>query len=195
MLDELKKFLQRELDEIKQNKFRAIGIAACFIVALIFWIVDDSSGGEEIILDEPTPIADAPPATKDFPVVSLPEEKSPEGVTLVLGANADPIFIGDPFVGAEKPKPLPQPPPKITMPPAPPIVIQPPPKISEPPKPQEKFILTGTAISGTNKIAMFLRGKETLFLTIGEEIGGKKISDITPDFVTFADGEVLTIRN
>ena len=195
MLDELKKFLQRELDEIKQNKFRAIGIAACFIVALIFWIVDDSSGGEEIILDEPTPIADAPPATKDFPVVSLPEEKSSEGVTLVLGANADPIFIGDPFVGAEKPKPLPQPPPKITMPPAPPIVIQPPPKISEPPKPQEKFILTGTAISGTNKIAMFLRGKETLFLTIGEEIGGKKISDITPDFVTFADGEVLTIRN
>ena len=193
MLDELKKFLQRELDEIKQNKFRAIGIAACFIVVLIFWIVDDSFGGEEIILDEPTPIADAPPATKDFPVVSLPEEKSPEGVTLVLGANADPIFIGDPFVGAEKPKPLPQPPPKITMPPAPPIVIQPP-QISEQLKPQEKFILTGTAISGTNKIAMFLRGKETLFLTIGEEIGGKKISDITPDFVTFADGERVFIQ-
>jgi len=48
--------------------------------------------------------------------------------------------------------------------------------------------LTGTAISGENKIAMFLRGNETLFLTIGEEIGGRKISDITPDFVTFEDG-------
>ena len=193
MPDELKKFLQRELDELKQNKFRVIGIVACFIVVLILWIVDDSSGGEEIILDEPTPIVDAPPATKDFPVVSLPEEKSPEGVTLVLGANADPIFIGDPFVGAEKPKPLPQPPPKITMPPAPPIVIQPP-QISEQLKPQEKFILTGTAISGVNKMAMFVRGKETLFLTIGDEIGGKKISDITSDFVTFADGERVFIQ-
>ena len=55
-------------------------------------------------------------------------------------------------------------------------------------EPKENFILIGTAISGENKTAMFLRGSETLFLTVGEEIGGQKISDITPDFVTFENG-------
>ena len=192
MSDKLKEILQHELEELKQNKIRAIALGVCFIVLLIFWLTDDSSDGEEINLNEPSN-AEKPPATKDLPVVSLPVEKSADGVTLVMGANADPLFIGDPFAGNEKPKP----PPKVVTPPVPPIVIQPPPQIPEQPKPQpqEEIILTGTAISGANKIAMFLRGKETLFLTIGEEIGGKKISDITPDFVTFADGEVLTIRN
>ena len=182
MSDELKKILQRELEELKQNKIRAVALGVCFIVLLIFWISDDASDGEEIVLNE-TP----PPVTKDLPVKILPVEKSPDGVTKVLGANADKLFIVDPFAGKEKPLP----PPKIEFPP--PVVIQPPPqeKISEP---AEKIILTGTAISGANKTAMFLRGKETLFLTIGEEIGGKKIFDISPDFVTFENGEKVFIQ-
>ena len=77
----------------------------------------------------------------------------------------------------------------------PPIVIQPPPQLVEQPKPKEKIILTGTAISGESKTAMFLRGKETLFLTIGDEIGGRKISDITRDAVIFADGLIMTIEH
>ena len=192
MPDGLKKILQHELDELKQNKIRATALGVCFMVLLIFWATDDSSVGEEISLNEEPPAVDTQPATKDLPVVNLPT-KSPDGVTLVLGANADPLFVGDPFAGKEKPKPAP-PPPKVILPPIPPATPQPQPQPSAPPQPQEKITLTGTAISGENKTAMFLRGKETLFLTVGEEINGKKISDITPDFVTFADGERIFIQ-
>ena len=183
MPDELKKFLQHELEELKQNKIRSIALGVCFVVLLIFWISDDTSGGEEINLAEETP----PPVTKDLPAVNLPAEKSPDGVTLVLGANADELFISDPFAGKEKNKP----PPKTVE--LPPVVIQPPPQ-EKPVKPEEKIFLKGTAISGANKLAMFLRGKETLFLTIGEEIGGKKIFDISPDFVTFEGGKRIFIQ-
>ena len=108
---------------------------------------------------------------------------------IILGATADRLFIGDPFAVEEKVEPEP-PPPEPTTPlpkiPPPSIIIEPTP---EPEQPKEKIILTGTAISGNSKTAMFLRGDETLFLTIGEEIGGRKISDITSDFVTFDNGE------
>lgn len=184
MSDGLKKFLQNELDELKQNKIRAIALGVILAFLLILWITDDSSCGEEIILTE------EPPVTKDLPVTNLPVEKIPDGVTIVIGANADELFIGDPFEGVEKPKP--PPPPKIPEV-VPQIVIQPPPPPipQEPAEPQEKVILTGTAISGSNKTAMFLRGEETLFKTVGEEIGGKIISDITAEFVTFKSGESL----
>ena len=182
MLDELKEILRRELDELKQNKIRVGALAACAIVLLIFAITDDTSDGEEIILEE------SPPVTKDLPVKILPVPKSPDGVKIVLGANADRIFIGDPFASEEESKilPPPQPTPPLPKIPAPTTSTIPPQSRIESKK--EKFVLTGTAISGENKIAMFLRGNETLFLTIGEEIGGRKISDITPDFVTFEDG-------
>ena len=53
MFDELKKFLQRELDEIKQNKFRVAAMIGVAVFTIIFWIVDDSSRGEEIDLSPP----------------------------------------------------------------------------------------------------------------------------------------------
>ena len=198
MPDELKKLLSRELDELKQHKLRATALGVCVVVLLIVWTIDDSSGGEEIILN------DAPPVTKDLPVKSLPVKplpvaKSPDGVTVVLGANADALFIGDPFAGEEKPKPKPTQPTTTPLPTIPPpqVVIQPPapPQPPQLEKPKELLTLTGTAISGDNKTAMILRGKETLFLTIGDVIDGRQIVDITPDFVTLDDGEVLTIRN
>ena len=181
----MKDFLRHELDELKQNKVRAIALGVCFVVLLIFWATDDSSGGEEIILDEP-------PLTKDLPVKVLPVEKSPDGVTLVLGANADELFIGDPFAGEDKPEP----PSQVTPPHVPSILIQPPPveQPKQPKQPKERIILTGTAISGEVKTAMFLRDKETLFLTVGEEIGGKKISDISAEFVTFEDGQRVYLQ-
>lgn len=189
-LDELKKLLSHELDELKENKFRAGALGVCFAVLLIFWAIDDNSDGEEIAIDEP------PPLTKDLPVKQLPVTKSPEGVTLVLGANADALFIGDPFAFEEKPKPQPpQPPPPLPeIPePTPPVVIQPMPEPEvEPPK--EPITLTGTAISGNSKTAMFLRGKETLFLTVGEEIDGRLIVDITSESVTFASGECVYLQ-
>lgn len=183
MPEELKEILRRELDELKQNKIRVGILAACVVILLIVWITDGSDG-EEIVLTE------EPPLTKDLPIKTLPVAKSPDGVKIILGATADRLFIGDPFAVEEKVSPEPPPTPKSTPPlpkiPPPSIIIEPPP---EPEKPKEKFILTGTAISGDNKTAMFLRGDETLFLTIGEEIGGRKISEISPDFVTFEDGE------
>ena len=106
---------------------------------------------------------------------------------------ADELFVSDPFAGEEKPKPKQQPP-KSFVEPVPQIVIQPLPQPVEQPKPQEKIILTGTAISGENKTAMFLRDKETLFLTVGEEIGGKKILDISVDFVMFEDGQKVYLQ-
>ena len=117
----------------------------------------------------------------------MPE--SPDGVKIVLGATSDELFIGDPFQGKEKP-PLPK---KVELPTIPPpqsIQPQPPPKV----EPKEKIFLTGTAVSGDNKIAMFLRGKENFFGTIGDEVGGRIISDITPDFVIFADGKRVYIQ-
>ncbi|MBR4152491.1 MAG: hypothetical protein IKT98_05975 [Selenomonadaceae bacterium] len=183
MPDELKEILQRELEELKQNKIRVIALVVCFIILLIIWITDDNSDGEEITLNEP------PPVTKDLPMKTLPTDKNPDGIKVVMGANADRLFISDPFEFEEEPKPKPPTPtPPLPKIPAPSTVIEPKPEpIIEQPK--EQIILTGTAISGENKTAMFLRGNETLFLTIGEEIDGRKISDITPDFVTFDNGE------
>lgn len=191
MLDELKNFLSHELDEIKKDKVRVIGLVVCLIALLIFLAVDDSSSGEEIILN------DKPPATKDLPVKVLHVEKSPDGVTKVLGAKADALLIEDPFAVEEKPKLEPPPPridnraPKISEV-VPPIAIQPPKPKTEPSK--ETLTLKGTAISGDNKRAMILRGDETLFLTIGDEISGRKISDITADFVTFDNGERVYLQ-
>ena len=182
----MKDFIRHELEELKQNKVRAIALGVCFVVLLIFWATDDSSGGEEIILE------DEPPLTKDLPVKVLPVEKSPDGVTLVLGANADELFIGDPFAGEDKPEP----PSQVTPPHVPSILIQPPPveQPKQPKQPKDRIILTGTAISGEIKTAMFLRDKETLFLTVGEEIGGKIISDISAEFVTFEDGQRVYLQ-
>ena len=191
MPDELKEILRRELEELKQNKIRVGALAACAIVLLIVAITEDGSDGEEIILDEP------PPVTEDLPTKIISVPPSPDGVKIVLGATADRIFIGDPFETEEEIKFVP--PPQPATQPAPPLPIIPAPSIPLPPpeskpEPQEQIILLGTAISGENKTAMFLRGNETLFKTIGEEIGGRTISDITPDFVAFTDGRRIYLQ-
>ncbi|MBR1805415.1 MAG: hypothetical protein IJ774_03405 [Selenomonadaceae bacterium] len=194
-MNELKTWLaerfRRDFDELKQNKIRVIALAVCGVLGIAFILTDDGSDVEEIDLD-------SPPLTKDLPVQKLPAKvpaKTPEsldGVKIVLGANSEPLYVGDPFAVPPKPKPAPkvEPPPKIELPPIPSPQIQP----SQPTAPKEKIVLTGTAISGTNKTAMFLRDKKTEFLTVGDEIGGRIISDITPDFVTFNDGTRLYLQ-
>lgn len=194
-MNELKTWLaerfRRDFDELKQNKIRVIALAVCGVLGIAFILTDDGSDVEEIDLD-------SPPLTKDLPVQKLPAKvpaKTPEsldGVKIVLGANSEPLYVGDPFAVPPKPKPAPkvEPPPKIELPPIPSPQIQPP----QPTAPKEKIVLTGTAISGSNKTAMFLRDKKTEFLTVGEEIGGRIISDITPEFVTFNDGTRLYLQ-
>ena len=188
--DKLAEWFRRDLDELKQNKVRVIALGVCFVMLVAFWLTDDGSDVEEIDVD-------APPVTKDLPVQKLPAKvpaqtpEAPDGVKIVLGANSDTLYVGDPF--AAPPKPKVEPPPKVTLPPIPPSQpIQPP--QPQPTAPTERIILTGTAISGTKKTAMFLRGKETVFLSVGDEIGGRIISDVAPDFVTFADGKRLYLQ-
>ena len=99
MPDEFREILRRELDELKQNKIRVIALGVCFIVLLFFWITDDGANEEEILITESPPA----PVTKDLPVKNLPVAKTLEGVKVVLGANADGLFISDPFAGEENP--------------------------------------------------------------------------------------------
>lgn len=192
MNDELKaklmEFLRRDLDELRKNKTRTIALVACFFGLLIYAWEPEGSNVEEIDLNQPV--------TKDFPVQKLPDKPAqmPEtfnGVKIVLGASNEELHIADPFAGIEKPKPEP---PKVELPKIPPPSqpVQPP--QVQPSAPKEKITLTGTAISGDNKTAMFLRGKQTIFVTVGEEIGGRIIYDISPDFVTFADGARLYLQ-
>ena len=203
MSDELKelfaKFFSRELDELRRNKTRTIALAVCVVGSAIAYVVLNDDG-EEIDLN------DTPPVTKDLPAKDLPAKnssdkkisaqvsESPDGVKIVLGATTDELLIADPFQGKEKPPPPKKVEPPTIPPPVPPlpqpIQQQPPPKV----EPKEKIILTGTAVSGDNKVAMFLRGKENFFGTIGDEVGGRIISDITPDFVTFTDGKRVYIQ-
>lgn len=181
MSDELKKFLNDEIQELKRNKIRTAAIGVCLIFLIGIWIMDYISGNEEIDLSDS--IVKSPPDTKDMPKKPLPVPITVDGVTPVLGAVADPLIIADPFAGQEKLKPSQ----KVIEP----VTIQQPPQIPQPP--QEKITLTGVAL-GVNKTAMFKRDNETIFLTIGDELNGKQIVDITADFVTFADGSRLFVQ-
>ena len=188
--DKLAEWFRRDLDELKQNKIRVIALGVCFVMAVAFWLTDDGSDVEKIDLD-------APPATKDLPVQQLPAKispmpEAPDGLKIVLGATNDEIFVGDPFAVPPKPKPPKVEPPKVELPQIQPQPIQPP--QPQPSAPKEKIVLTGTAISGTNKTAMFLRDKKNVFLNVGDEIGGRIIADITPDFVIFTDGKRLYLQ-
>ena len=175
MSDKLKEFLRGELEELKQNKIRVAAIGVCLVVLIGVWLTDDTSGGEEVDLSKTT--VDKPPTTKDVPAKPSPAPINVDGVTPVLGAVADPLIIADPFAGIDKPKPPPKP--------VAPVNFQLPPTIPQPS--QEKITLTGTAL-GEVKTAMFLRGNKTIFLTIGDELNGRRIVDITADFVAFDDG-------
>ena len=188
--DKLAEWFRRDLDELKQNKIRVIAVVVCLVMLIAFKLTDDGSDVEKIDLD-------APPATKDLPVQQLPAKispmpEAPDGLKIVLGATNDEIFVGDPFAVPPKPKVEPPKvePPKVELPQIQLQPIQPP----QPSAPKEKIVLTGTAISGTNKTAMFLRDKKNVFLYVGDEIGGRIIADITPDFVIFTDGKRLYLQ-
>ncbi|MCR5834630.1 MAG: hypothetical protein K6G55_08310 [Selenomonadaceae bacterium] len=195
MPDKLKEYLTNELNELKEHKARAIVMVVCVIFLLVILTTEDSSGGEDIDLNAPPKIEQTQtvtenkpaqtvpkPATKDLPVKPLATEKLPRDVKLVLGANAERLTISNPFIGEEKPKPESKTVPTNSTAPPSVTMIQPP----IIPKSKEKVMLTGVAIGGI-KTAMFLRGNETIFLTIGDEINGRQIADITADFVLFTD--------
>ena len=189
--DELKKIWQNDLKEIRENKIRFAGLCISFIIAAGLLLTDDS-GGEEIILTEtpPSEVVETSDTNKNIVTIKRAENSNVnENIKIVIGANSDDLFVGDPFKVPMKEK--------IEKPPElPPVIISPP--VAQV---KTKFILRGIAIVGANKSAIVQKiidndkkaGEENLILGLGDNINGKKIVDIATDSVILEDGEILNI--
>lgn len=202
MSDKFKNFWQKDLNELKENPLRFGGLLICFIALVILFFSDDG-GGEQINTSKnPAPVETVEkPATvaNDTKIITVKNAKNSnadKNITVVLGANSENAVVHDPFKIPQKEK-FDTPPP-AEIPTVQPAII--PPVAQEPPKLSEKFILRGTAIVGYNKSALIQiisndknSAAENLILEIGDTLGGKKIIDISQDFLTFDDGEILFI--
>lgn len=201
MSDKLKNFWQKDLNELKENPLRFGGLLICFIAAVALFFSDD--GGEQVNISEnPVPVENVEtpaPVANDTKVIAVKNAKNSsddKNITVVLGANSEELIVHDPFKVPQKEK-------IETLPPAEIPTVQPviiPPVAQEQPKLSEKFILRGTAIVGYKKSALIQMisndknsAAENLILEIGDTLGGKKIIDISQDFLTFDDGEILFI--
>ena len=206
----MKDFLKAQLDKVRENKLRFGFLLAALFVTIIFAVTDPFERGEEIDL-EPQTISQVETVPTQA-VENLPERNvtpaTNGNVKAVIGANADEIYIYDPFK-SPAPEKVAEPPKvevpvkaddKPSTPPEPVIIIQPAPEVPAPPKPPEiKFVLQGVAL-GENKVAMVQKiseGKllEMLFVKIGDKLNGKKIADISEDFLTFDDGNRMYFEN
>ena len=180
------KFFKQEIEEIRQNKVRVIGLVLCFVFAIVFLIWNYFDTGEEIILTEKPSDEE-----KNISVQKVPEQN----ITAVIGANSDVLFVKNPFHSKkeilEEEKEVEKS--ELTE------------KISEPVEDikistpvDEKFVLSGTAITSEEKTALVQHTKnsvsENLFLSVGDTVGNKKIIDIEEDFILLEDGEKLYLN-
>lgn len=187
------KFWQDNLKEIQENKIRFAGICICFLVAVILFLNDDN-GGEEIILAETPQIETAEKIDAGAKIITVQNSTVPnfnENIKVVLGANSEDLFVGDPFKFPPKEKV--EPPPEL-----PPVIVAPP--VAQIQISTERFILRGTAIIGNNKTALIQKisandkTEENLIFGIGDIINGKKIVEIATDSVILEDGETLYLE-
>lgn len=194
------KFLQSNLEEIKQNKIRFAAVAICFSVAVILLLTDENSAGEEINLTEnPAPVENAATDKKIIPVKDAKISAADKNITVVLGANSENLYVHDPFKFPPEEKVEEIAPVEIPkIPEVQPVIITPPPPVAQDSnKPEVKIILRGTAIIGDKKSALIQvisdknSAAENLIFEVGEILNGKKISNITQDYLTFDDGEIL----
>ena len=199
----MKDFLKSQLEEIRENKLRFGLLIICLVVAIIYAFADSFDSGEEINLDAPQKVAQVESPAKNISSTSEKVTVTSDKVKAVIGANADDVFIYDPFKNpapakVETPVKVDEVDAKVekTLPPAEPAIV-PPPVVEVPMPPEDNFILRGTALAD-NKTAMVEKisnGKaEMLFLQIGEKINGKAIIDIAQDFITLDDGNILYIE-
>lgn len=198
----MKKFLESQLEEIRENKLRISSLIVCLIGAIIFAVYDSWESGEEINLDAPQNVAQVERPVKDISETNKKITVSSEKVKAVIGANADEVFIYDPFKNPTPPVKVEEVPVKVEekiLPPTPPtesvnIML---PVVEVPKPPEDNFFLRGTALAD-NKTALIEKisnGKtETLFLQIGDKLNDKIIVDIATDFVTLDDGSNLYIE-
>ena len=180
----MKEFFKSQLDEISQNKLR-IGLLTLILIGTLIYASTDFETGEEIELDE---------TAKDLSAKTVAVNS--EKVKSVIGASNEEFYIYDPF---HNPAPPDEKVEEILPPVEPVIIVQPVEKVEEVPKPpEEKFILKAVALS-ENKTALVEKisegNVETIFVKIGDTIGGKKISDIDADFIKFDDNSIMTIEN
>lgn len=204
--DFIKKFWQREKEEIEKNKFR-IGAIIFFAFVAIIFSISDFGKSEEIILSETPQVEEKNSQPAEVKKISeVAEEKnsavqkiSDENIISVVGANSEPLLVGNPFLTyevekifeVEEDKKIP-----AAENISPQIVIT----QTEPKKiftVEEKFILSGTAISGNNRTALVqhYRGKNfegTIILQVGDTLKGKKVIEITDDNLTLEDGEKIS---
>ena len=177
------KFFKAEIEEIRQNKVRVIGLVLCLIFALGLVVWNYFGTGEEIIVEE-NPIDKKNDSVKKV---------SAQNVIEVIGANSDILFVQNPFRAEKILEEEKIEPPKVEE------------KISEPveeveiiPQIEEQFILVGTAITSEEKTALIQHKKnsvsENIFVTVGEELGGKKILDITEDYILLDGGEKVYLN-
>lgn len=193
----LQNLLQSNLEEIKENKIRFAAVLILFILAIILFLNEENSGGEEINLAEkPAPVENSPPENlpadkKIITVKNSATSNADKNITAVLGANAENLYVHDPF----------KTPPKVQLPPEIPAVIIPTPVAQVPSAPTLKFALRGTVIIGYKKSALIQiisndknSANENLILEIGDTLNGKKILDINQDSVTLEGGEILYLN-
>ena len=207
----MEKFFKAQLEEIRKNKIRFGLLVAALIVAVICAIADSQGGGEEIEL-EPKQVAQVEKNSVEENI-SVPQKNSSvsDNVTVVIGANANEVYVADPFKKTAPSKKETQtatseiaaqenissvekklPPDEVEE------VVTLPAEIPAPKPPEEKFILRGIALGEvkTALIEKVVSGKiETLFLRVGDSVGGKKILDITNDFVILENDEKLELTH
>lgn len=217
--DRLKEFYYREINEIKQNKLRFGAIIATFVASVAMFFITDTETEVTAAADNVSPKIVAA-SNDDLPddklSVKNKSDKSASKVTSITGLEraSDSVELINPFKSD-----LPKPPveKKSTEPAAIPL----PPSIPAPTKTvdadsQVVLILKGTAISGDKKMAIIQRSvdsknqskkskssktektdvskNESLILNVGDDIDGKRIVDISKDFVVFDTGQRLYIH-
>ncbi|MBR1730405.1 MAG: hypothetical protein IJ728_12880 [Selenomonadaceae bacterium] len=204
MKELLKKFLERERNEIIQHKQRFIAIIVAFVASIICIFAFNTDEETTTQSTDPKKVVE----TADNKPVQKSKNKSVErksilGLDKIVAENE----IVNPFkVDIEKPPEVKNSEIKTDVK----TINQPTLSIKNVlPKDEEKIILTlnGTAISGDKKMAIIQRNIvnkhnskdekkqiESLLLNVGDSVDGRKIIDIGKNFVAFDDGQKLYIQ-
>ena len=211
--DKIKNFFENERAEIEKHKFRLVFSFLLLLATIIFVFTNfDDNEEEELNLNETPSIEEKTAVEKNLPTEKQPEVKkvSEENIVPVIGANSEILFVRDPFklseseietekTAEEKKVEQPTVEEKVSTVSAPSVIFSPPEltkKSSPPSEETEFFALSGTAIGENQKTALvkhFKKDKftETLMLTVGDTLNGKKIIEITEDFLQLDGGEKI----
>jgi len=194
------KFKAREVAQIKEHRLRIIiAMTVSLVLASLFIsfnLEDEPSASGNNNVEQPAN------ETKEE-VKSTPKIKSSQKI-LGLQKAAENVDLINPFKVDLKETP-PAVPPVIPAPvPALPVtpIMQPPTPVAAEVEPKTILNLKGTAISGDKKLAVVAiiksskdnNGKsksESQLVKIGDEVNGRKVTDIGKNFIVFDDGQKL----